>query len=159
MIKVEDAPKKSKRSHGNPEARIQADCVLWLWNNLPQTRHLYFCVNNENARSGFETKRQQLVSGSYRKSIGIVAGVSDTILMIPNGRYHALCIEFKTETGRQSDVQKSWQRIVESKGYRYVIIRSLEEFKEEVISYLKTSNHGEITTEAKEHQEIQPIRQ
>ena len=53
MIKVEDAPKKSKRSHGNPEARIQADCVLWLWNNLPQTRHLYFCVNNENARSGF----------------------------------------------------------------------------------------------------------
>ena len=159
MIKVEDSPKKSKRSHGNPEARIQADCVLWLWNNLPQTRHLYFCVNNENARSGFETKRQQLVSGSYRKSIGIVAGVSDTILMIPNDRYHALCIEFKTEIGRQSDVQKSWQRIVESKGYRYVIIRSLEEFKEEVISYLKTSKYGEITTEAKEPQEIQPVRQ
>ena len=79
--------------------------------------------------------------------------------MIPNDRYHALCIEFKTETGRQSDVQKSWQRIVESKGYRYVIIRSLEEFKEEVISYLKTSKYGEITTEAKEPKEIQPIRQ
>lgn len=128
--------KPPKRTHGNPEAHIQADCVLWLWNTYPETRGLYFCVNNENSRSKYESLKQQLRSGAQRKALGIVPGVSDTILMIPRKGYHALCIEFKTPTGRQSDVQKEWQEKVESQGYRYVVIRSLEDFQHEIENYL-----------------------
>ena len=131
--------KPPRRTHGNPEAHIQADCVLWLWNAYPETRGLYFCVNNENSRSKYESRKQQLRSGAQRKALGIVPGVSDTILMIPRKCYHALCIEFKTPTGRQSDVQKEWQEKVESQGYRYVVIRSLEDFQHEIENYL---SHG-----------------
>ena len=128
--------KPPKRTHGNPEAHIQADCVLWLWNTYPETRGLYFCVNNENSRSKYESRKQQLRSGAQRKALGIVPGVSDTILMIPRKGYHALCIEFKTPTGRQSESQKLFQERLERMTYRYEIVRSLEDFITVINSYL-----------------------
>ena len=39
-------------------------------------------------------------------------------------------IELKTEKGRQSDSQSAWQYLMINQGFRYYIIRSLEEFKE-----------------------------
>ena len=127
---------KKHRSHGNPEAKIQAECVLWLWNNKPETRGLYFCVPNENTQSVYETKRQQMISGSKRKAMGVVSGTSDTILLMARKGYHALCVEFKTEVGRQSEAQLRWESLVCSQGYKYVVVRSLEEFKKIVNWYL-----------------------
>lgn len=134
---IVETPERPKRNaHGNPEAKIQADCVLWMHNERPETRGLYFCVNNENSRSKYESKARQLMSGAQRKAIGVVAGVSDTILLIPRGGFHGLCVEFKTDIGRQSAAQVEWQGKVEAQGYRYVVVRSLAEFKEVVNGYL-----------------------
>jgi hypothetical protein len=36
----------------------------------------------------------------------------------------------KDETGKQSQAQKDWQKVAESVGCKYVIIRSLAEFQE-----------------------------
>ena len=62
-----------------------------------------------------------------RKAVGLVAGVSDTIFL---WRGTALLIEFKTPTGRQSAKQKEWQAKAEAQGFRYYIVRSLEDFQD-----------------------------
>ena len=59
------------------------------------------------------------------KGMGVVAGVADMLYLSPLGM---IALEFKTETGRQSASQKEWQRQIESAGYQYVIIRSLQDF-------------------------------
>jgi hypothetical protein len=68
--------------------------------------------------------------------MGVVKGVSDTLMFIPRGRWHGLCVEYKREDGYQSQAQKDWQSKVEAQGYRYEVVRSLEEFKRLVNDYL-----------------------
>ena len=45
-------------------------------------------------------------------------------------------IEMKTAKGRQSPDQKEWQAKVESKGYKYAVCHSLDEFINEIEDYL-----------------------
>lgn len=134
IIPTPEEPKKHVRR--NDEAVLQAKCWTWLWNEHPETRGLFFAVPNENSRSVYESKKQQLVSGAMRKAVGVYSGVSDSILLLPRGKYHAACIEFKTEIGRQSSVQAEWQGKVEKAGYYYTIVRSEDEFKEKMEWYL-----------------------
>ncbi len=65
------------------------------------------------------------IDGARLKSMGMVAGVSDMIYL----RYDRapLCIEFKTDNGRQSPEQKRWQQVAESFGCEYRIIRTFDE--------------------------------
>lgn len=130
---TETPPRPAQRKRGSPEGRIQSSCVAWFWNTYPQYRELYFCVPNENAREDSNAS-----TGAIRRSMGVVKGVSDTILFLPRGGYHALCIEFKTEVGRQSQAQKDWATKVEAQGYRYEVVRSLEEFKRLIVEYLNS---------------------
>lgn len=125
-----DRPKS--RSRSMPEGRIQAECYQYFWNNYPKYRGLYFAVPNENTRSD-----SNIISGAQRKAMGVYHGVSDTLMLIPRGRYHGLAIEYKDEHGKQSQYQIAWQALVESQGYKYVICRSLEQFKITVSEYLK----------------------
>lgn len=137
MSVIPTPPKPQKRrSHGNEEAVLQSKCWAWLWNERPETRSLYFAVPNENSRSVYESKKQQLVSGAMRKAMGVTAGVADTLLFLPRGKFHAACVEFKTPKGVQSDAQKSWQSRVEAAGYYYTVVRSLDEFKTKMDWYL-----------------------
>lgn len=126
---TETPPRPQRRTHGNPEGKIQATCVQWLWNTRPETRGLYIHIPNEG-------NRRSKIDGSIRKSLGIVAGAPDTFLFIPSQRYHGLAIEFKTDIGVQSEAQKDFQRRLEEQGYKYVIVRSLEDFKEVITDYL-----------------------
>ena len=70
--------------------------------------------------------------------MGVTAGVSDSLMLIPRGKWNGLCIEYKREDGRQSEAQKVWQRKVEAQGFRYEVVRSLEQFKELVREYLNS---------------------
>lgn len=134
---IETPPQKVRKyTHGNPEAQIQMSTVLWLWNTHPETRHLYFAVQNELSTSNRLSKQDQLREGARRRAMGVVSGVSDAILFLPRGGYHAACIEFKTSVGRQSEAQKEWQHLVTKQGYLYVVIRSLEEFQDFINKYL-----------------------
>lgn len=136
MIIETPKPEIKRRTHGNPEAQIQMSTVLWLWNTHPETRHLYFAVQNELSTSNRLSKQDQLREGARRRTMGVVSGVSDAILFLPRSGYHAACIEFKTDIGRQSDAQKEWQRLVSEQGYLYIVIRSLEEFQSFIEKYL-----------------------
>lgn len=133
---IETPPQPKKRSHGQPEAKIQAESFAWFWNEFPQYRGLLWAVTNQNERSNELSKRSQLISGAMRKALGLVAGVSDLQLYIARGGYHALCLEAKTQIGRQSPQQHEWERKVTEQGYLYKIFRSVEEFKEIITWYL-----------------------
>jgi len=112
------------------ESKIQAESYKWFTNTYCLKHHeprcLMFSVPNElagrNARATV-----------FAKTLGLTAGVSDTIVMFPN---QVIFLEFKTKTGRQSKKQKEFQYRVESLGQEYYIIRSVEEFKELITSKL-----------------------
>lgn len=134
IIETPERPKP--RSHGQPEAKIQADSFAWFWQTYPQYRGLLWAVTNQNERSGDISKKAQLISGAMRKALGLVAGVSDLQLSIARGGYHGLCLECKTAIGRQSPQQKEWERKVTEQGYLYRIFRSKEEFQQIIAWYL-----------------------
>lgn len=91
-------------------------------------RGLMFSISNElGGRNALATM--------IAKSMGLTEGVSDTIVILPVGKL--LFVEFKTDTGRQSPSQKDFQTRVEEHGYRYVIVRSVEEFKKIIITLSK----------------------
>lgn len=70
------------------------------------------------------------------KAEGLIAGASDLFLFVPAGKYHGLAIEMKTPRGRQQPSQKLWQRAIEGQGYKYVICRSVDDFRRQLKVYL-----------------------
>ena len=106
------------------EAQIQSSCVLWLWNTHPETRGLFFSVTNNS---------EHVARAMQRKALGLIAGVSDC-LFIWNGT--VICLEFKTEKGRQSPAQIEWAWKVNQQHIQYYIIRSLEQFKQVIESII-----------------------
>lgn len=126
---IETPPQPKKRKHTQPEARIQASCVEFLWNNYPETRGLYIHIPNEGNRSS-------KLDGAMRKALGLVAGAPDTFLFMPRNGYAGLAVEFKTEVGVQSEEQKAFQARLEKQGYCYRLCRSLEQFKQILADYL-----------------------
>lgn len=136
MITPTPEQPKPRKSHAMPEAVIQKECFVWFWNTYPQYRRLLFHVENEATVTGYETQTQRKIRGARRKMMGVVEGVSDMVGLIPNKRYHGICVEFKTSTGRQSPAQVLWQGKVEAEGYYYFVPRSLDDFKREINEYL-----------------------
>lgn len=110
------------------ESRMQTVCVQWFRLMFPYLANLLFAVPNGGRRTAIEAK--------IMKGEGVTAGVSDLLLLVPNKDYHGLAIEMKTSTGRQSPNQKKWQACVEKQGYKYIVCRSCEAFREEVCAYL-----------------------
>ena len=121
------------------EHNIQCACVRWFGYAHPELRGLLFAVPNGGARSK--------ATAGMLKAEGVVAGVADLILLKPQylhltdeyeaETYHALCVEMKTATGRQSVEQIKWQFKVEKFGYKYAVCRSLDEFINTIENYLK----------------------
>jgi hypothetical protein len=106
------------------EARIQQEIVMFFNNEYPLLRGC-LCYNNNNSVGGYR--------GKINKFLGVVKGRSDMVL------YHngiSIMIELKTEKGRQSPGQKTWQDLMVSQGFEYYIIRSLEEFKELIVKII-----------------------
>ena len=99
------------------EARIQQEIILFWNNTYPQYRNL-LCYNLANSVGGYR--------GKQNKYLGLVAGRSDLVLYLGGVASH---IELKTSSGRQSAKQVEWQKLIESQGFRYFVVRSLEEFK------------------------------
>lgn len=121
------------------ESDIQQSCVAWFRRQYPAYSKLLFAVPNGGARSTVEAR---IMSGE-----GVVAGVADVLLLVPSRQYHGLCMEFKRTAIRyvegkehrlktyQSPAQKEWQAAVESVGYKYAVVRSLEEFIKLINNY------------------------
>ena len=81
-------------------------------------------------------EERNIITATKLKRQGVIQGVADLILLVPKKGYASLCIEMKTPKGIQSEHQRTWQRAAEQYRNRYVVCRSLEEFMNEVNSYL-----------------------
>lgn len=118
-----------RKPPSDEEHRIQTACVRWFRMKYPHLSPRLFAVPNGGRRDG--------VTGARLKAEGVLAGVADLILLVPNAGYHALLIEMKTPKGRQSESQKAWQQELCAEGeYKYVVCRSLDDFIREVDVYL-----------------------
>lgn len=123
------------------EHNTQSACVRWFRYTHPRLANLLFAVPNGARRTRWEA--------AMAKAEGLTPGVADLILMIPNTKYHGLCIEMKKEEqelsvggkvkttrGYQSPEQKDWQAAVEAQGYRYVVCHNIVEFVNVVEGYI-----------------------
>lgn len=99
------------------ESKIQSEIFLWFRNENLGTNNIIFSVPNE----GSNAKEQM-----YKKSMGMLSGVSDLICIYNS---QLLFVECKDEKGKQSDKQLDFERKVKSNGFEYVVVRSLEQFK------------------------------
>lgn len=113
------------------ESQIQQSCFRWFRLQFPDLALLMFAVPNGGSRRRIEA--------CIMKAEGVTAGVADVLFLYPNSEYHGLCIEFKTKIGRQQQSQKLFQQAVEHQGYKYAIVRDIDEFIELVKSYIYTT--------------------
>jgi hypothetical protein len=101
------------------EDKLQAECFQWAWNKYPDNRQMLFHINNRSRNA---------IEGNLMKARGVCAGVSDMCLIRRNGL--VTWLEFKTETGAQSDKQKDFEKKVLIREHEYIIIRTFNQFKE-----------------------------
>lgn len=101
------------------EARIQADIVKYLSVLRKNGQIEFFSVPNEAA--GNAVRQGQMIA------MGLRPGVSDLVVLSAGGR--TIFLEVKNETGVQRDVQKKFQQTVEKLGFKYFIVRSVEDVK------------------------------
>lgn len=94
---------------------IQESAVAWFRYTYPD--YLMFSVPME------ATYRNKY----YFEGIGSMAGVSDTVVILPG---KTLFVEFKSAKGRQSPDQKEFENKLKALGGQYYIMKSLEEFQE-----------------------------
>ncbi len=99
------------------EAGLQAQCFMHFHNHHPALRGRLFLVHN--------TPRNK-IDGARLKAMGMVAGVSDMIYL--RDGQPPLCLEFKTDTGRQAPAQIEWQKVAEATGCEYRLIRTFDDF-------------------------------
>lgn len=99
------------------ESKIQQEIVIWYRNNNLNNNNIIFSVPNE----GKSAKEQM-----FKKATGLMSGVSD-LICINNGE--VIFIECKDLKGKQSEKQKDFQKTIELQGFKYHLVRSLEEFQ------------------------------
>lgn len=110
------------------ESKLQINCVRWFRLQYPNLAKLLFSVPNGGHRSATEARIMQ--------AEGIISGVSDLILLIPNQYYSSLCIEMKFGKGKQTENQIEWQKVAENAGNKYVICNSVDTFIHEIENYM-----------------------
>jgi len=113
------------------EEHLQIDCINWFDYQYPKLQKLLFAVPNGGSRHKLEAVNL--------KKQGVRAGVSDLVLLYSNEQYPFLCLELKALNGKQSTEQKEFQKSVESVGGLYVLIRSFDEFKNNIEKYFNNS--------------------
>jgi hypothetical protein len=74
------------------------------------------------------------------KSIGLQKGVPDVFVMIPQGRYHGLVIEFKREGEPLRLEQKEWMDRLKCAGYVCIVCRNFLDAKGVTERWMALSN-------------------
>lgn len=103
------------------EAQLQSECVRWFRLQYPKYAALLFAIPNGGSRNileAYNLKRQ-----------GVVSGVPDLMLAVPNGRCHGLFIEMKYGKGRHTKKQKEMIEMLTGQGYEVRTCWTFEDFR------------------------------
>jgi hypothetical protein len=107
------------------EALIQQQIFIWL-NNTYRNLIIHSVPN------GSSTGDARIIS--QMSQLGMVRGIADLIIWLPNGK--AIMVEVKNSTGSQSADQIKIQQKLEKLGGIYILVRSLDDFKQKISLYL-----------------------
>ena len=123
------------------ESKIQQEIFTYFHNAYPDyIIHSVpngFSINIPNIiPARFHKAIRQAVAFSVKKTkqIGMVPGISDLIVHLPNG----LCVmvEVKNEKNDQDTAQKKIEAKMKAMNSNYILVRSLEDFKEQIKKFL-----------------------
>jgi len=120
---------KDKAFEGK-EDYLQTQCMGWL-------RIQYRKINAFHVPNGGNRNARE---GRKFKNMGVVAGVSDVIILEARQGYHGLIVELKNKKGRLRDTQKDFLRKCELSGYKTAVVYSFDGFRELITNYF----HEEI---------------
>lgn len=101
------------------ESQLQASIVEYFDTIGLRRDCLVFSVPNEGRRSR--------VAAGILKSMGMLPGVADLVIVAPGGRTHFL--EVKTARGSLSPVQREFRRRCRNLDVPHAVVRSLEDVK------------------------------
>lgn len=107
------------------ENAIQAEIYQWYNNTFCLASHNPQCIIFSVPNGGTRNIKEALLL----KATGVVAGVSDLIVIKQN---EIIFVEVKTDIGNQSKQQKDFQQKVQKLGFKYILVRSLEDFKKQI---------------------------
>lgn len=99
------------------ESTLQTSCVKWFRLQYPNL--VIYAVPNGGSRNVREAQRL--------KAEGVLAGVADLVIMLPQGK--SLYIEMKVKGNRQTQNQKDFQKKAISLGHTYTVCYTFEEFQ------------------------------
>jgi hypothetical protein len=109
------------------ESRLQVNCVKWFRLAYRQWANHLIHVPNGGSRD--------LRTAQRLKAEGVIPGVSDLVLFMPNLTHHGLFIELKIKPNKQSEHQKKWQLMVEAMNYKYALVYSFDDFILQIQDY------------------------
>lgn len=137
---IKDGENQPRKKPTAKEHALQVACVRWFALRYPKCHEQGSLIAVPNGG------RRDRRTGAILKAEGVVAGASDLILFKPTARSHALLIEMKYgKEGRQSESQRTWQQGVTADGYRYEVVRCLEQFISLVEGYMEEYETYKLT--------------
>ena len=74
--------------------------------------------------------------------MGVVAGISDLILLARSGPYSGLCLELKRKPNKLTAEQREFFDYVETQGYKTAVAYTLEEAQAVITHYLQGEMEG-----------------
>ena len=121
-------PKRGGKS-SHSEHDLQTACVNWFRMQYREYANLLIAIPNGGQRDVRVARKL--------KAEGVVAGVPDLFLAVARGQSHGLWIEMKNgKAGRVSEHQYYMLDALAQQGYKGVVCRTFEEFREKVQGYL-----------------------
>lgn len=123
------------------ESKIQSEIFQWFWNSFPD--YLIHSVPNGIGftipeiipiRFHAAIKKAIAMAIDMMKKVGLVPGVADLIIHLPNAK--CVMCEVKTEIGTQSPAQKKIEAKIKAMGGNYILVRGLEDFKEQIKKFI-----------------------
>jgi len=121
-------------SNNNEHSRLQAACIKYFRYQYSEYKLLLFSIPN-----GIPLANQNIRTKIYKKlkEEGLQPGVPDLFLSVGNSLYNGLYIEIKSKTDRLRKKQVDMIRALEQQNYKCVVVRSLDEFIEQINEYMR----------------------
>ena len=123
------------------ESKIQQEIFIYWHNTQPET--IIHSVPNGFGitipeiipiRFHSAIRKAIAMAVNFSKQIGMIEGISDLIIHLPNGR--CVMVEVKNEKNTQSPAQKKIEAKIKAMSGNYILVRSLEDFKEQIKGFL-----------------------
>ncbi len=122
---------KSRRRPRHIEEDIQTACVNWF--RLAYPTFVVLAIPNGGTRNAKEAANM--------KRAGVLAGAADLLVI---GYGAVLFIEMKSAKGKQTELQKKFQKAVERLGHQYAVCHSLQEFQMTIERWIKSKYGYEV---------------